>query len=147
MKARSPTSVRRMSGGDQLYLGALRLVLRELERLDGVLQRKLSRQQRPHVYAARRQVIDGPVELNAPAECTTQVELLAHDLVDDERQRLVRQGAHLHDDAAALRRSDTRLERVEAAGRLEGDVELRRRQRVRFEVRTHGAIRPDLTRF
>ena len=50
------------------------------------------------------EVFDRPVEFDAPAERAAQVELLRHELVDDERQRLVRQRADLHDDAAALGR-------------------------------------------
>ena len=88
---------------------------RRCERRHGVLQRILARQQRPHVDAARRQIVDRPVELDAPAERAAQVELLRHQLVDDERQRLVRQRADLHDDAAALGRGDARLERGEVA--------------------------------
>ena len=76
---------------------------------DGILQRELAGQQRPHVDAARRQVVDRPVELDAPAERAAEVELLRHQLVDDERQRLVRQRADLHDDAAALRTAATQV--------------------------------------
>ena len=112
---------------DDLDFGALVLVGRRAERRDGILQRILARQQRPHVDAARRQVVDRPVELDAPAERAAQVELLRHQLVDDERQRLVRQRAHLHDHAAALGGRDARLQRVEAARHFVRDVELRRR--------------------
>ena len=119
---------------DHLDLGALVLVGRRGERRHGVLQRILARQQRPHVDPARRQVVDRPVELDAPAERAAQVELLRHQLVDDERQRLVRQRADLHDDAAALGRRDAGLERVEVAGDLVGDVELRLLERVAVAV-------------
>src|SRR6516225_1831518 len=51
-----------------LDLGALRLVLRELERLDGVAQRKLAADQGPDVDATRRQIVDRPVELDPPAK-------------------------------------------------------------------------------
>src|SRR5450432_2056812 len=53
---------------NHLDLGAAGLVLGELECLDRVFERKLARQQRTHVDAARRQVLDRPVEFDAPAK-------------------------------------------------------------------------------
>ena len=60
------------------------------------------------------QVRDRPVELDAPAERAAEVELLRHQLVDDERQRLVRQRADLHD-ARAL---SPRRRRYSSAAKL-----------------------------
>src|SRR5690348_10582132 len=54
------------SGSHQLHLRAARLVARELERLDGARQRKLTREQRRDVDATRGDVFHGPVELDAP---------------------------------------------------------------------------------
>src|SRR5690349_22116350 len=49
-------------------------------------QRILPGQQRPHVDAPRREVIDRPVEFDAPAERAAQVELLRHHVVDDRSE-------------------------------------------------------------
>src|SRR6266566_9519499 len=138
--------IRRSSGCNELHFGALRLVLRELEGLYRVAQRKLPREQRPDVDPARGDVLDRPVELDAPAERAFEVELFDHDLVDDEGQRLVRQRADLHDRAAAFRGGDAGLERGEAAGRFEGDVELRRRERFGIAIGANGACGTDLAR-
>src|SRR6185369_17465213 len=91
----------RPSRANNLHLGALRLVLRELERLHRVAQRELSADEGPDVDTARRQIRDGPVEFDAPPESAAEIELLRHQLVDDEGQRLVRQRSDL-DDARAL---------------------------------------------
>src|SRR5207253_6154811 len=138
--------IRRSSGCNELHFGAFRLVLRELEGLYRVAQRKLPREQRPDVDPVRGDVLDRPVELDAPAERAFEVELFDHDLVDDEGQRLVRQRADLNDRAAAFRGGDAGLERGEAAGRLEGDVELWRRQRLRLAVGAEGARGTNLAR-
>ena len=60
--------IRRSSRCNELHFGALRLVLRELEGLYRVAQRKLPREQRPDVDPVRGDVLDRPVELDAPAE-------------------------------------------------------------------------------
>src|SRR5438128_10598556 len=91
----------------------------------GLRERKLARQQRLNIDPPRSDVLDRPVEFDAPAERALEVELLGHDLADDERQRLVRQSADLDDGASALDCRDAALERSETAGRLESDVELR----------------------
>src|SRR5450755_524478 len=131
---------------DHLDFGAARLVLGKLECLDRILQGKLSRQEWSYIHAARRQVVDGPIELNAPAESALEVELLAHDFVDDKRQRLVGQRSHLNDGTAALDRGDARLQRREAAGDFVGNVELRRRERVGVAISANRAIGAHLGR-
>src|SRR5215813_9748631 len=112
--------------GDELHLGALRLVLGERKRFYRFRQRKLAGKQRADVDAPRGDVLDRPVELDAPAECPLEVELLGHDVVHHEGKRFVRQRAHLHDRAAALDRRDAGIQRRQASGSLERDVELRR---------------------
>jgi len=89
----------------------------------------LARQQRPHVDAVRRQVVDRPVEFDAPAEGAAQIELLRHQVVDDEGQRFGRQRAHLHDGAAALDCGNARFQRDKAARHFVRNVEPRPRQR------------------
>src|SRR5438046_1088716 len=110
----------RSSGCNELHFGALRLVLRELEGLHRFGQRKLPRKQWSDIDPVRSDVLDRPVELDTPAERTLEVELLHHDLVDDEWQRLVRKRAHLTNRAAPFRRTEPGLDRAEAAGRLAG---------------------------
>src|SRR5205085_8185157 len=102
--------------------------------------------QRSDVDPARSDVLYRPVELEAPAECTLEVELLDHDLVDNERQRLVWQGPDLDDRASSLHRGDAGVERMDAARGLERDVELRRGDRIGLLVGANGARGADRAR-
>src|SRR5690242_9540078 len=68
------------SGADHLHLGALVLVRRRVEGLDRIGERVLAGQQRPHVDSTRREILHGPVELDAPAERAAKIELLRHDV-------------------------------------------------------------------
>src|SRR5437016_14410534 len=102
--------------------------------MNGVLERKPPREQRTHIDASRRQILDGPIEFDAPAERALEVELLHHDLVHDERKRLVRQCPDLHDGAASLGGRHAALQRSQASRSLESDVELGYRKELRVAI-------------
>src|SRR5215831_10669368 len=70
-----------------LDLRALVLVGRRTERGDRILQGILAGQKRSDVDTPGREIVDGPVELDTPAERAAKVELLHHQIIDDERQR------------------------------------------------------------
>ena len=72
-----------------------------------------------------------------------QIELLAHDFVDDERQRFMRKGADLNDNATPFGRGDAAFQRIEISRDLIGNIELRCREDLCVPVRTQRDVSAD----